>query len=68
MTNLERLLEQSKDKNEIKDQMIAVMFETIQSALSEVSLARINQFRCIETLCDSIDKIEQLAAQALGEK
>lgn len=33
MTNIERLLEQSKDKHEIKDQMIAVMFEAIEDAL-----------------------------------
>jgi len=71
MTNLERLLEQSKDKNEIKDQIISVMFEV----LKEVSLPPhkdSNVYSLLDTLnCrakDAIEKIEQLAAQALGEK
>lgn len=80
MTNLERLLEQSKkirdgidnhtdcsEREEIKDQMIAVMFKALNCSYPQGPLLLSEPCNMCHN-CSVIYKIEQLAAQALGEK
>lgn len=80
MTNLKRLLDQSKkirdsvddhtqcfERDEIKDQIIAVMFEALRCEYPTIGMGTYAACDYCDT-CKLMEKIEQLAAQALGEK